>query len=248
MRGVDAQQLDPEPPERVSRNVDGEQSSLAQAHPLLDGEHDPDDDEVPQRLVEERGVEGGGRRELPRSMSGVDLQAPRQGRRPAEQLLVEPVPPPPDRLGESEGGSGGVGEGPEVDVAAARHPPGGERAPRHPAPDAQAPVPDAQGVERSVVVQLVVGGHVVQPGPDQPSGDRPHGDVGDRAPLAAPGLPPPPGEEDGREDPQQDAQRVGPQRDRSEVHDAPRRARDGRRQGQQQAGGRRRGRPEHGHR
>ena len=58
-------------------------------------------DEVAERLVEERRVERGAGR-VPGALGdvGVDLQRPRQVGRPAEDLLVPPVAPPPDGLGE----------------------------------------------------------------------------------------------------------------------------------------------------
>ena len=58
--------------------------------------------EVPQRLVEERRVEGRARRVARRDLVGVDPQCPRQVGGLAEQLLVPPVAPSTDGLGERE--------------------------------------------------------------------------------------------------------------------------------------------------
>ena len=82
------------------------------------------------------------------------------------------------------------------------------------------------GVERVVGVQLVVGRHVVEPGPDQAAGDGPQRDRRQGAGLAAPGLPPAVGQPHRREHPEGDQQAVGPQVQRAEVELAARRARD----------------------
>jgi hypothetical protein len=78
------------------------------------------------------------------TMSAIDLQAPRQRRRPAEELLVEVVPDPPDRLGDKQARCGGVEESRDVRPAPVKDPDPGGRAGRDPAPDAQAAVPDGE--------------------------------------------------------------------------------------------------------
>ena len=59
-------------------------------------------------------------REPGRSVRDIDLEPPRQRRRPAEQLLVEVVAPASDRLREHDAGGDRVDEQERVEVAPAR--------------------------------------------------------------------------------------------------------------------------------
>ena len=77
--------------------------------------------EVPDDLVEERRVEeralgeaGGERRVV-----GLDLEAPGQVGRQAEELVVEPVAEPADGLRDEQAGRERVGERPEADAGEA---------------------------------------------------------------------------------------------------------------------------------
>src|SRR5690606_16821957 len=105
--------------------------------------------------------------------------------------------------------------------------PGSDRAERDGAPDAEAALPDLEGVDPVLTVaevQLVVGDDVVEPSADQAEGHRPDGDVGDGAGGASSGDPALVAEPDGDEDTDDDAERVAAERDRSEIDHAGRRA------------------------
>ena len=69
---------------------------------------------VEERRVEQRAV--GASPAGNAGLSAVDLEAPRQVGGQAEQLLVEPVAEPADRLREQQAGGERVGEGPEPDA------------------------------------------------------------------------------------------------------------------------------------
>ena len=132
--------------------------------------------QVPQRLVEERGVE---RRELlvaPGSVRGRDLQPPWQVRRPAEQLLVPPVAQPPDGLGQGQGRRRAVGRREQRDALLRGAPQTDGHTERDAAPDAEAALPDVEDPDRVVPEQLPVGDDVVEPRPDHPGGNGPEGD------------------------------------------------------------------------
>src|SRR5204863_3107032 len=72
------------------------------------------------------------------------------------------------------------------------------------------------------------GDDVVQPTADDPERHRPDGDVRDEAAAPAARAVPTVRDDDREDDPEDDAQRVAAQRQRAEVPDALRRARDGR--------------------
>ena len=99
VRRVDAQHLDPEAADAVEEDVEGEQApGRIVPEPALDEEEHPGGSEVPQRLVQERRVERLVVDVVDRAVLGIDLEAPRQVGRPAEQLLVPPVPEAADAL------------------------------------------------------------------------------------------------------------------------------------------------------
>src|SRR5690606_2796852 len=98
----------------------------------------------------------------------------------------------------------------------------------------EAALPDPQGAQRVAAraeVGAPVGDHVVEPAADQAERHREHGDVGDDALLPAARHEPPLAPEHRDDDPGDDAQRVGPDRDRSEHPDAAVGTRDVRQQG-----------------
>ena len=119
--------------------------------------------------------------EARRSVRDVDLEAPRQRRRPAEELLVEVVAPPPDRLREHDAGRDRVHEHERVEVAAARE----RRRPRS-APPATAPQIDSppfqisNGADDAALAPLVPGEEVVHARADDA---RDHDRDDDRAEL-----------------------------------------------------------------
>jgi hypothetical protein len=172
------------------------------------------DADAPQGLVQERRVVEAG---LAVRTLG-DLQRPGQVGLAAVQLLVEPVAPAADGLREGDTGSERVGPRGQRDAAPAAADPGADRAQRDRAPDAEAALPDLEGVDPVLTlaeVQLVVGDHVVEPTADQAERHGPDGDVGDRPGLAAPGDPASVAVPDGYEDADDDAERVAAQRKRS---------------------------------
>ena len=207
---VDPQQLDPEAAEGVGGHIDREEAPGAQPGPALDGEDDGHDDQVPEGLVEERGMERLLAGEPPGPVVGVDTQSPRKRRRPPEQLLVEPGAPAAEGLGQGDGRGGGVEKGRGVHAPPPGDPHPDDGTAGHPPPDAQPAVPDAQSAEGVVGVELVVGDHVVEAGADQAGGDGPHRQVADLLGIAPPGRPSAAGHPDGDQDAEQDAQGVRP--------------------------------------
>ena len=148
--------------------------------------------QVPEHLVEERGVERGERRVLDRPVLDVDLDAPRQRGGAAEELLVPPVAEPADGLGQRHAGDQRV----EADRRGsdprrwATHTP--TAIPSDDATgDAEAAVPDLERWSPAVVgVEPVpVGDDVVEPGADETGGHRPEGDGVDVVGVAAAGTP-----------------------------------------------------------
>src|SRR5690606_3206388 len=105
--------------------------------------------------------------------------------------------------------------------------PRADTAQRDGTPDAQAAVPDLDRVQRIPALTEVpvrVGDHVVEPAADQAERHRPHGDVDDETGAAAARLPAPLAPPDGDDDADDDAQRVGADRDRADFPHSARRA------------------------
>ena len=105
VRGVDAQVLEEEPAEGVEDDVERERLPPLEAQPLLD-EQENAAERAGSRATR-RGTSGGTSctARSRRAVGGRDLEPPREGGGPAEQLLVEPVPPPADGLGENMPGA-----------------------------------------------------------------------------------------------------------------------------------------------
>ena len=158
-----------------------------------------------------------------------DLQAPRQFRVAAVELLVEVVADPPDRLGERDSRRDRVGREGQRHPLAPAGDPRTERTQRDRARDAETAVPDLQRVDRVLAgteVTPPVGRDVVEPAAHQPERHRPHGDVDDGAGRPTPGTVAPITKPDGHDDADDDAQRVGPDRQRPQMPDTLRRARN----------------------
>jgi hypothetical protein len=140
-RLVDAQRLDPEPTDGVGREVQREGAAVAEPEPAVGPQHEAGDNDVPEQLVEERRVE---RREglvVVGSVHRVDLERPRHGRGAAEQLLVEPVAEPADRLRQDDAGATASPKAP-TEIPRRRQPIHVPRAPNATAP--QIPRPPSQ--------------------------------------------------------------------------------------------------------
>ena len=101
------------------------------------------------------------------AVGAVDRDAPRQRRRRAVQLLVEVVAPPADRLHHEQGRRDDVGPARERHAAAARVPPGRQRAGHDAAVDAEPRIRRQDDLERIVRVERPLVDDVVQPAADQ---------------------------------------------------------------------------------
>src|SRR5262249_39914577 len=110
VRGVDSQQLLPNASERVARDIKSEESGRTNAAMMAQPNQCPGQAEVPDQLVEEGRLEGGELLVAGRPVVRIDVEAPRQARRRAEELLVEVVADPADRLADEQPGCGGVHE------------------------------------------------------------------------------------------------------------------------------------------
>ena len=160
----------------------------------------------------------------------VDLQAPRQGRRPAVQLLVEIVTQTSDRLRQDDARRHGISERGQRDSPSPAGDPRSDPAESHRTPDAQSAIPDperrAQPGAAGPEVGGPVGHHVIDTATDQPERHRPQGDVVDHATFAAACLPPPITDDQRSDDADDDAQRVRTQRYRTDEPDTLRGAGD----------------------
>ena len=161
-----------------------------------------------------------------RDLVGVDLERPWQIGRPAEQLLVEPVPPSPDRLRQRDRGGRARRDHRRVEAA----PVGDVQAdadPEHqPARDPEPTLPDLRDRAEVVLEPLPVGRDVVEPSADD---SRRHGPHRDRAGVVARadvlGFEHPAQHPDGGDDTESDHQAVGAQVERSDLDHAARRCR-----------------------
>jgi hypothetical protein len=122
MRGIHAQQLFEDAKAGVAGDVQGEQPGGADAAPVPEPHEHGREAEVPDQLVEERGVEGCVVRIALGPVGGVDLESPWEARRAAEQLLVEVVADAADRLGDQQSGRRGIEEGGDAGAASAQNP------------------------------------------------------------------------------------------------------------------------------
>ena len=241
-RGVRAHQFDAESANAVARYVQREQAPVADPEPPVHGDEHDHHRDVPQQFVEERRVhhcdDGPVRRARDQAGVGeavgvdplVDLQSPRHGGLAAVQFLVEVVAESTDGLGQQDRRGQCVAERRQFDAVVARADPGPQRTEQDRTPNAESAVPDLEGVDRVLgpvpEVGLPVGGDVIEPSADQAERHRPDRDVEDLTILAAAGDPTPVAPPHGDDDPDDDAQRVRPDRHRTEMPDTLRRARD----------------------
>ena len=108
-------------------------------------------------------------------MGEVDLKSPWQGRRAAEELLVEPVPETSDGLSGQDARCQGIGHRGEHDPLVAAVPPDRQASQGDGAPDAEPAFPDVEAVVPGTAgteVELMVCDDVVQAPTDDASDDR----------------------------------------------------------------------------
>ncbi|MBG9885473.1 hypothetical protein ABE10_02495, partial [Bacillus toyonensis] len=130
----------------IPDEVQREELAPLQAHPAPDPEEEEHTERVPDHLVQEGRVEQGalGQARGEGRVRGLDLEPPGQIGGQAEQLVVEPVAEPPDRLGEQQPWRQGVGERPEADPGPLAPEPCADRAADEGAVDRDAALPDIE--------------------------------------------------------------------------------------------------------
>ena len=150
----------------------------------------------------------------------VDGQPPRQVGGAAVELVVEPVAPAAEGLGDRHPGRRGVGVVAEAHAVAPGAQPGAQRTEGDGAPDAEPALPDVErpdGAAAAAEVGLGRGDDVVDPAAEDAERHRPRRDVdGLLAGVAAVGEAPA-GDPDGHDDAREDAHGVRPQGQRPEV-------------------------------
>ena len=159
----------------------------------------------------------------------VNLEAPRQSRWSTEELLVEPVSPTADRLGDQQSRSQGVGDGAEAYTRTFDGDIHAERAEGDATPDTQASTPDLEGEHRVTArAEISIRGRddVVDARTDDAERDRPERGIVQRvwvstAVAVTAGRPP-----DADDHTCGDDDAVGPQRNRPKVPDTLRGRRD----------------------
>ncbi len=172
-----------------------------------------DQGQVPEALVEEGGVEGGVLLVAGGPTGGIDLEAPRQVGGTAEHLLVEPVAQPADGLGQGQRGCHRVEPHGQADALAVPDVDPDRHAGDDAAGDPETALPQLQGVERTIgEVGRPVGDDVVEAGPDQTCGHRPHADRPHVVGIALAGPPPSGRQLEAGQDPERDHQAVGVER------------------------------------
>jgi len=217
---VDPQRLDPGAADGVGGDVERERPAGAESVAALGPEHQTSDPQVPDRLVEKRRLVGRDLRGVSGPVGRVDPYRPRQRRGPAVELLVEVVAQPADRLGDRQRRRQHVGYRSQADPPPSASDPRPQGAGGDRAPDAQTSAPEVERLDGMLAggeVQLRVGHHVVDPRADDPERHRPQGHVAHHPRLAAAGAPAPFGQRQRGDDPGDDAQRVGPHRQRADM-------------------------------
>ncbi len=116
---VDPQGLLEDAERRIAGHVEREEARRADPPVVAEPDEEGGERQVPDQLVEERRVEGGERLVARWPMGGRYLQRPGQAARAPEELLVEVVADPPDRLSDEERRCGRVHEKPGGDSGAA---------------------------------------------------------------------------------------------------------------------------------
>ena len=158
-----------------------------------------------------------------------DLEAPRDGGLATVQLLVEVVADTTDGLREQDSGRNRITERGHRNAASTAADPRTDAAEEHCSPDSEASLPHLECVEWLTVLAEIsgpVGQNVVEPATDQTEGNGPDRDVENGPLLAAAGDPTTISPHDRDDDAEDDEERVGAKRHRSDVPDALGRAGD----------------------
>ncbi len=103
-RGINSQRFNPETPSEVQAHI--ERKDVARPHNALFVHIDEQSaqSQVPQHLVEKRGLENRIRDLVEWAMLHIDLHTPRKARGPAEQFLIPPVTQTTNGLGQRNAG------------------------------------------------------------------------------------------------------------------------------------------------
>ena len=229
-RGVVTHQFDPEPPDAIGRHVEGEQPAVTQPVLAVGIQQEREHQQVPQQFIEEGWVYDS--RNLPcrdtiervdvNHTGGIaaieDLHAPGHGGLPAVQLLVEVVAEAADRLRQNNPRGDRIAESRQRNSPAAAGNPRPDTAESDSTPDAQAALPDLQCRANSgttlTEIGPPVGEQVIDPPADQPERHRPQRDVVDDPAFPAAGSPASIADHQRGNDAGDDAERVGPNRNR----------------------------------
>ena len=144
VRRVDPERLLVRAEAGVEHHVQGEEPRRLDAEAPADQDQHPDEEHVPDELVQEGRLER--RVELVPGgpMGRIDLEGPRQVGRLAEELLVPVVAPAADSLREQEAGRDRVHEQEDALPRALDDVRAGERAAEDPAPHAEPALPDGE--------------------------------------------------------------------------------------------------------
>ena len=111
-RGIAAHQLDPEPPDAVSRDIRREQPTMPDSESAVDQDQHRENQEIPEQLIQEGRMDHfdqlAGRHPVQRIectagiASLVNLETPRQSRRATIELLIEVIAQAADCLGKND--------------------------------------------------------------------------------------------------------------------------------------------------
>src|SRR5439155_7952461 len=186
---VDPERLLEAAERRVEGDVEREERGPADPEAPVDPEQHADHGHVPDELVQEGRVERLRVEIARRPVRRIDLQAPRERGRLAEELLVPPVAEPADPLREQESGRDRVQHQRDA-VPGTLHDPGArQHAACDPAPDAEAALPDRERAPPRVRDLAPARDVVVEARADDPAGDAPDRAAEDQIPVSAPAHP-----------------------------------------------------------
>ena len=165
---VGPQRLGEDTTARVQPHVAEEQGARRFLAPTTqDANQEQEDAEIPQRLVEERGMEEFAPGVRQRSVRGRDVELPGQLGRSPECFLVEEVAPAPDRLSDGEARRRHVEIRSQRETARPRIPAPDEHAGDHATVDGQPSFPHCEDFRRQASIIVEVEQDVIEPGADE---------------------------------------------------------------------------------